>query len=264
MLNFLQIPPPPLPGGATLMLIGAVAVLVGIVLLMWGRVIWRVVSCLTGVGAGVLLGQMVARQMNVPPIAPLAIAVVVLAGVGLVLARLYWAAVLAGVLTLGALLGVLHFGGAIQGSDVPTGFQPAVTMTLQEWGVQTAKTTGQWLQWMYHNRLGPMSIAASLTAVLGLVMGLVRPIFTRIFTTSLLGCGACVLGACLVIGGLKSGFDFGSGVRPWILTGIGGVLCVIGLVYQYLAELRSEKKDDQDKEAAPPEKQKASAERSRK
>ncbi|NQU76366.1 MAG: hypothetical protein HQ546_08660 [Planctomycetes bacterium] len=256
MLEILNIPPAPLPGGALGMLIGLLAILAALVVMLFGRVVvWRVLSA-AGMGVlGILIGRRLAPALGLGLLWPTAVAGAIGAIIGAGLARICWAVLLAGILSAVALLCVLYKVLPAEAHPVPAGLT-AASETFGAWVWQCGQLLWYWLRWMNQNHTGATVVATAVASLLGLIVGIARPVFTRILATSGIGSAACVTGICIIIGSIKSDFDFTSGRRGWIMLGIGAGLWLIAMVGQYRSELRSEKKTDETAEAAPPAKKK--------
>ena len=234
------------------MLIGLLMIVGGAVLVMFGRsAVWRVCA---GVGlgcAGLAVGKVAATALDVAPLWPMLAGCAVLAALGVGLARLCWALVLASVLAAGGLLFVLHRILPADAANLPAGFS-GEGLTFVQWLSQAGRAVWDWLKWMTTTK--PLwTIPTSAVAVLvGLFVGIGRPAFTRILATSVLGAGACVGGACIVLRALKSDLNLTGGVKTWVLLGCWAAMALAGMTVQWRGELRSKKKTDETAEAAPP------------
>ena len=252
MLDVLNIPLPPMPGGALGMLIGLVIILAGVVLLMIGRVVvWRALAAIVLGAVGIVLGGWLGPAMGLEPTWSKIIGGVLGALLGAGLARVYWALTMAMGLAAGGLLFVLLRVLTPEVTELPAGFE-AEGLTASQWLTQTGRTLWAWLAWLHDNHSLPTIATEGLVFLLSFVVGIARPVFTRVLATSALGAAACLAGGGVALRSLKQDLDLSSGRRGWVLLGMGLALALIGIFYQYRAETRSRKKTDQTGEAAPP------------
>ncbi len=260
MLEWLRIPPPPLPVGAALMLLGLATALAGLALLLWGRRLWRALAAILGGGLGVAL----ASAITIVPSAEdrrlgymLVLGVIGLA-LGALLARLVWAGLLAATLGLVGLAVLLKVG--LETGAAEWAVEPAEDMLT--WAVRAGVALAGWVGWAWQTHIGVAGAGGVLIVLLSLLLGLVRPVFTRIVLSSALGSWALVGGSYWLAEGLLGGRLAPSPVARLALVALGVVLAGGGIAWQYRGEIRRIRREEaeatpQDNSAQKPKPSKA-------
>ena len=230
--------------GAWALLGLAVAVAMGLGLLLWGRLLHRGLLVIVAAITGLVLGGTFSPQIGLDPILGRLGAAVALGLLGLVLARAVWAA-LAGAVVAAVTFAivsvvVLHVPlpqvppGTAQ--DVPARYKAATTQAVAE----------------AMDRRNPLLLVATVGAgVAAVVGGFLLPRATVIVMTSLLGSSLLMAaGSFAAMTWLPSLLMGGSPRAPQILNGIAAGLLVLGIGFQTFAEFRSGRsaaaEDDED------------------
>ena len=250
MFDGLNIPPPALPGGAEGMLIGLAAIVAGLVLLAFGRIIvWRVAAALLLAPAGLGIGWAIALAAGTAPSVPMLVVALLLAAVGASLARLWWALLLGGAAASLALLIVIQCVPTDEAAKAPQGFTEA--LAIGPWLGRSADIAWQWLTWLAREHPLATALTAMPLTLLGLAVGLARPLFSRIAGTSAAGAAAAVTGGCIMAESVRTGLDVVVGWRGWLALLIAVLLAGAGSVYQWRAHARGRKKVG-EQDSSPP------------
>ena len=250
MFEALNIPLPPMPGGALGMFVGVAGLLTGLALLLLGRVVvWRLAAAACLGGCGVLVAAWLAARADHSLLWLTAIGGGCMALVGFALARLFWAIAVsvfaAGASELALLTRMLPN----RPVDV-AGFD-AAGLTLAQWTRQAALTVGDWLGWMADTDLTLTIVTGAAAGFAGLVLGIARPMAIRIFGTAVAGAALIVGGACLTLTSLVGPVGLTAGYRGWIVAFVGGAVAIAGMVYQVRSHRRSRAEPEKDDEGEP-------------
>jgi hypothetical protein len=233
------------------------AILVGALLLVFGRMVHRGVLAVAGIGLGVLLGPMVAASVGVDVL----IARVAMAGVlgtlGVVGARLMW------VLGLTALAVSLTGAGVVlyHMQWVPLSDLPEFRSDLAETWPGFLLATWHYLHGIglqvYHRNAMVLGSSAVAVGVAAGVVGLLLPTCCTVFMTALLG-------ALVVIAAAQGAFLAGAGHavpeamgRPIIALSSIVVLAAAGWVVQGIGAHKAARKAKKKKEKQAEEQQSA-------
>lgn len=214
---------------------GAVAAagLIGLVMLLWGRVLHRALLVLIAAGIGLAAGGVYGPRIGLDVFVARLVAAISFGILGLVLARLVWA-LLAG-LHVAALVAGLMMVFYLQ-VQLPTS-RPASEQEFAAWQAATKQAIEAALQ-----EGGPVvAVAAVLAGLVVAVTGFLLPAATRIVMTALLG--AQLLAAAGVWAALLWAPQWAAEIeaeenRPIVLGAVGGVLAV-GLLFQTVGEIRA-------------------------
>ncbi len=227
---------------------------VGALLLLWGRKLSRILMAAWGAGVGWGAGYLLLPYIPAPPLAIHAASAVVLALIFAALASLLWA-LLAGLLLAvvsGAFLAgfvvwqwLQRMQEALQ-AQTPTDDPAAANRTAERLAELSREV------WQAN---GPLLVGvAAGVFLLPLILLIVRPRWATIFSTSLLGAvkvtGAALLGVAL----LNAGWGEAATRIWWAPAVLAGVLLGFGLVVQGRAARRA--KAPANAPAAPPPPQK--------
>jgi len=213
-------------GAGAVALIAVGAGLVGLALLLWGRVVHRAVLVLIAFPMGMGLGAILAERIELSIWLGALTGAVTLTILVIVLARVVWA-LLAGLwlaALAAAIAGVLCLG------DITPATQPVWNTTCQSlaqsaWGAGNLAIT-----------------AAGVGAgVAGLILGLFLPRATVIAVTSMLG-ASLLSGAALRLTGLWApSFLARILASPLLTMGVGAGVLLLGVIYQSIGEVRADR-----------------------
>jgi len=241
------IPSPPHPQWADLVAVGAAGacLVVGMVALLAGWKIARVLVCGLGVVAGLLLAAYFELDLTFR-----LVAAVVAGLLGLVLDRLVWA-LLMGAVCGGVAAGVLldRAWGAMSSEGRPV-FQ-AWDAGLGGWFGGVGGFAMDGLAALYGGQAVLLLVVVGPAVVLPVVLGLLRPRLARIVMTSLSA------GAAVACGPIIAATQFVPGCWDRVLAlwyvpaGLAAMLAVAGLAIQYRSAIRSDR-SKQEREAEPP------------
>ncbi len=216
-------------------LVAAVAapVLMGGVMLLWGRVLHRALLALIAAGAGLLLAGQFAPRVSLSPFVAQLAAAITLGVLALVLARLVWA-VLAGAhvaAVTGAVVAVWYLD--VQLATTQPAAQPDVIAGGRALAEELVRAV-----WAQHAMA--MSTTIILAGLAGLIVAFVLPRATVICMTSLIGASLVSVGAGLAVmvwqPGLLTAPSPSSG---YVAGGIGGGLLLVGILFQSVGEVRA-------------------------
>ena len=247
MLDITPPPPPPLTTPLALGLAG-VAVVLGGLMLLWGRVLSRTFLGIVGAGVGTLLADSLARQFGLPLVAAAMIAILGLALLAAVAARLIWA--LAGGAFFG-LIAVWVFLSNRLPNLAPTSQPVFDTQTAADWAgwflaCWRVLVAGVNVLWADH------SITILWTICLGggvpLVILLLLPRLGRIFMTGLIGAVSIAGGMLLAV----SRFSRAGWPAAWpaylTYVGIAAAMLTFAIAFQTSGEVAAQRarKKEQD------------------
>ena len=232
-----RIPLPPDLGlsGPVLPAIAAASIVVGAVLLLWGRRVDRCLLAMIGAGAAVVLAGPLARWAGIPLLALQISAAVTLAILCFILTRLAWVLLAAG--TSAMVAAWLICGHVL--TRFPEGGPTFATGAADGQGYYLA--LGHFalacIEFAWGRAPVLLAVAGGLAVGAPLLICLARPRLARIFMTSLIGACGVVAGAGAVVA--LSHPTWAPAVRrSWLaLSIIAGVLTVLGLLYQYRGAL---------------------------
>ena len=228
--------------GATAIVMIIVGIgLVGLVLLLWGRIVHRAVLVLIAFPMGMGLGAILAERVELNVWLGVFAVAVTLTILVIVLARVVWA-LLAGLwlaVFVAAVTGWIMLGDLTPSSQ--PGWHPTMESLIRSaWDVGSLQITA----------------AGVGSGVAGLILGLFLPRATVIAVTSMLG--ATVLGvAVLKLTGMAApGALADMQANPPLTTGIFAGVLLLGILYQAIHEVRARRaeakaKADADADDAP-------------
>ena len=249
MPDWRQLPIEMPPGWVLLAMLGG-CLLLGVVLLLWGRILGRAYLGLCGAAVGVGVGGWLRAGVSRHPAA---ICVAGAAAIGIlcmILARLVWG-LLAGMLFGAATFAFLaaHYSPKVPEKMLPA-FAPAAEI------VQAYQEAGQaflvkWMEILWNQSSVVLAGGLFLSVGIPLLICLIRPRLGTIFMTSLIGAAKIVFAAILVVALLLRSW-LPNVQRVWYVPGaVAGVLLVFGMVFQYVRAFAAEKAG-KDREAEPP------------
>ncbi len=259
----LNIPPPPplqLPSTTAWGLAGLLVIL-GALLLLWGRVLSRPFLSALGAAAGTLLAGALARQFGLPVVAADVVAILGLAILGAVAARILWA--LAG----GAFFGLLALGVLMSRTleSLPATSQPAfdekAAADIQGWLLACKQFFSDGAGTLWANNSATVLWTICLGGGVPLVVLLLLPRLGKIFMTALIGAVGIVGGLMLAVSRLD-GSAWPATWSGYVLQAGGcGVLLIFSLVFQYCGDVAAQKAEKEKKAKAEAE-EKAAAKKS--
>lgn len=228
-------------GEGMLALVGVGIAVVGVALLLWGRILHRGVLVVVAVPIGMWLGGMLAGSIGVIQwqwrLALSASVAVALAILAMVLARLVWAS-LAG-LTLGMVAATLvgwYLLGDLSPASQPAGWEPsAEDLAHAAFAVSGLA--------MSHTFVG--------TAVGAFVLGLFLPRVTVIGVTAMLGVSLLVVALMLTAGTFDPSLPLTLAAHQGLFSGAFFALLALGILYQSVRELRARRAMAEKAEPAP-------------
>jgi hypothetical protein len=236
--------------GQTAVVAGAAcAMAVGILMLIWARLLGRALLALVGVGIGLALGPAVADLVGVDVLIGRVALAAVLGIVALVLARGVWAlllAALAGALTASAV--ILHHLQWVPADDLPQLRSPE---TLDWPHVGQAAMDYFWGmgQAVYDRHGALLGAAVTGAVVIGLAVGVLLPTLSTILVASLLGALLVVIGSQVLFLGAGGQLFPPSMGNPVVALSAIGVLMLAGLIVQGLSA-RKARRTEKKKEKA--------------
>lgn len=209
-----------------------VSALVGVALLLWGRVLHRALLVLVALPVGLAGGWALGPTIQVNPLVAGLVAGVALAVLAIVLARLLWA-ILAGLHVAGLVLAAM----VLWYLDAPlAASQPAGQGDVLAQGQVLAQ---QAFQSVFAEHAAAICLATALSGLASLVVAFMLPRATVICMTSLLGAGKLSwtggLAAMLWMPSLSGHVS----ANPYVSGGLIGGLLLVGIVFQSAAELRA-------------------------
>jgi len=261
-----NIPPPAYPTELTAQvayLAGGAAVLVGLLLVLWGRKLGRAFMVLAGAGAGFLLAPLLIARLNVPENAVRFVAVFALAILALVAARLVWAALAGALGLLIGIVGVSFRAGELVLQNRPAEFAPADTFLA--WLDTLGRYLGQWGQGLAQVLPPALYVFIGACAAVLFLLVLVWPRMGRVLMTALTGAALAVAGGLLVGGRFNANVWAGAWTAPLVPAGVLGALALAGWIVQGRSEFKQARaaKAKEAEEDEPPA-DAGSAERSKK
>jgi len=221
-------------------LAGAVCALAGGIVLLWGRLLHRVLLMIAGAGLAYWLSPALADRTGLSPLAVKAAAILAAVILCLVLARLIWAYLAAAAAAAAAALIILP---ACMG-ETPGHPWPAFAEgagCLPDWLAEAGRFLLAVLQTQWQTSHLWLLAAAGAAAVVPLLLFLLRPRLAAIFMTSLAGGSAVVGGLALLAGLVRPSAIHAAWQNGHILAGMVGVLLLGGMVFQYYGAFQADK-----------------------
>jgi hypothetical protein len=218
----------------TIMLAAGVG-LVGLALLLWGRIVHRAALVLIAFPMGMGLGAILADRVELNVWLGVFAVAVTLTILVIVLARVVWA-LLAG-------LWLAVFAAAVTGwfmlGDLTPSAQPGWNPTMESL-IRSAWDVGS-LQ---------ITAAGVGSGVAGLILGLFLPRATVIAVTSMLGATILGVAALKLTGMAAPGALAGMQANPPLTTGIFAGVLLLGILYQSVREVRAKRAEAEAKAKA--------------
>ncbi|MCK4602094.1 MAG: hypothetical protein KAU28_06490 [Phycisphaerae bacterium] len=247
----LDIPVPPLPQltAAHSWLLAGACVVVGVVLLLSGRKFGCALLVLAGAGIGLSVAPILAERFGINPLAVRVVAAIVLAIIGLTMARLIWA-IIASVFFAEAAGAILFARFVPQLSEkVRPAFGASEPFGAWCLAAHEYYLAGMGALWNEHS-LGLLLVLAA-AFVLPLAVFLVRPRLSAIFATSLLGGVSIMTGVTVAAANIRQPLWPGNWATWAVLGAVAAAMLVTGLVAQYRVVLAADRKE-RGHEVAPP------------
>ena len=238
----MAIPMPPIESlpAWQLGLTGAGAAVVGGIVLLWGRLVHRVVLMIAMAALAYCASPVLAAWTHLAPVVARGAAVLAAMILALVLARLIWA-YLAGMAAAAAMAWVVLPSCLGEVADHPWPAFPTGIEGLADWLAQAGGQLQAILLIQWQGRQLWLLAAAGAAAIIPFLLLLIRPRLGAIFMTCLLGGAATVAGLALIAGAVRVS-ALRAAWQNWpILAGMLGTLLLGGLVFQYYGAVQAEK-----------------------
>jgi hypothetical protein len=235
----LTIAPPPPPQLATVPAWGIVAgcLLLGAALLLWGRVLHRSFLAVVGAVAGILAADALAATVGLPVVVVGLIAILVLAAVGAVAARIVWALAGGAVFGAGALTVLLsNMLGHVAATSRPS-FQASAAESLRAWAVECGRYAAAGVTALWPEHRAAVLWTLCLGGGVPLVTLLLLPRLGKIFMTALLGSAGLVGGGLLAVSRVRTTVWPTRWSEYTLYAVVWVVLLVFSLVYQYCSDV---------------------------
>ncbi len=235
------IPPPPPSSLSDAWAYGLVGgcLIVGGAMVLWGRQLHRAILCLVGVAVGLALAGPLAQRMGWNLMIVRLAAMVCLVLAGLILARLIWALLLAGLISGLACWGLLaRVWGQITPENQPTFHAAENTFACWIAGLGPFCHGVLMALWRWNM---PWTIGLLLPSMfLPLALGLLWPRLTRIVMTALLGAAGVVTAVAMAMGQWRP--ELWESLWRWWMLPVGLILAgaVAGIVIQYRKALAAD------------------------
>ena len=246
-----NIPPPPqlqIASDASAYVLGVGGLVMGTLLMLWGRHVGRAVVMAVLASVGWWIGKNYAPQFNFDPrLLPLG-GTAGGAIVGLVLGRAAWALLAAVVCgACGAAAVLAWFWPEVNIAPLTGGDYSMPDYSILEYAVGMGGLLERafWNLWPSH--MQALLVTACVPTAVALLAGLFWPRLVQILMTSLVGALAAVAGLALVLSGVRP--DIGDVLwQYWPLpVGLAGVLAMLGAMWQARCTLLDDKKKAQEK-----------------
>jgi len=241
-----EIPAPPLPQLtlALALALGAVSVIIGAVLLLWGRTVNRATLVVLGVYAGLFLAGPLWRKVPANPTVVRIVAALALAMLGLLLARLVWAA-LAGAICGGAACLIVL---ARSLPQLSPDARPVFQMADSSFGAYS-QAVGQYVwagtQAVWGQQATLLLVTCCLAAAAPLIISMLWPQLIEILMTGLLGAVGIVAGLTLAGGQISARLFSAVFSKYYVPVALAAALFIVGVVFQYLGVLAIKRADAQ-------------------
>ena len=219
-----------------------VAFLLGLAMLLWGRVLHRGFIVLIAATLGLVAGGVVGPKIGTSVVVARLVGLVTFGLLALVLTRVVWAVLAGHVLASVAVAVVAVVAGVYL--DVPAvASQPAANAQWLAEAHAASQQAGEAL-WAAH---GAMLIAAAAVAgMIGLVGGFCLPRAAAICMTSLIGWSLVSAAAILAMRMWAPTLLTAAAANPRTSAGVGGALLLGGLIFQAVGEVRSGRAGEED------------------
>lgn len=223
---------------------------VGIVLLLWGRNVGRIMLTLVGMGVGYLTGATIAGALGADPVLGQVMAAVTFGVICLLTARLIWALLTTMLFeTLAIFLLMRHFMNDVAAKAAPT-FGDAGSFPT--WLAALGNYLWASFQILRETNMGTVLLVAVPVGLLPLMVTLLRPRLSVIFATALLGGAMLTTSLWLLAVRLRPGLWPEDWWRFLIPAGVVVVMAIIGWVYQGHGEVEAMRRRQQAKDKPPP------------
>ena len=227
-------------------LAAALAVTVGVACLLWGRILHRALLMLAGAGAAYWLSVPLAGHSGLSLPVVRICAVLLLTAMGLILARIAWgllgAGILAGLACLAVLPWCLHY------AHPPPWSAFGPTESLQQWLAEAGSCLWAMLQLQWQHQRIALIAAAGAAAGLPLILFLLRPRLAAIFMSALLGALLAVGGPAAAIGRASASLWAGAWKNWYVPAGLMAMLFVAGMIFQYRGAIAADRSARADEE----------------
>jgi len=251
-MNPLPLIPIPFAGSAAY-IAAAVGILLGAALVVWGRMLGRVVIMLMMAAVGVAFGGPLAAAISnmsgasIPPgIVQIALAIVGFL-LGFLAERIVWGALAAALIALPILVTMLA------APDATTHGKPGMAAPSGDTCLQYLQSAWSNLQTAVDAHWQTDSVKVILVGAIPLaicmLIAIVRPRFIRIVMTSLLGAAALVIGLALALSQMLDWMWEWNWRQIFVPLGVIMVIAIVGMVLQIRTCLKLDAKEREREEA---------------
>lgn len=222
----LEIPLPPQPqlNAATAITACGAAIVLGVVLLMWGQRMARPVMMLACAVGGYAVGASFLWQLGIEPVVGGFVLLGVGAIIGFVLSGVLWGGLLAAMLALA--------GAAVLIARLPVqSVQGAAS--YQEYLPQFGQSVAQVWTELWRTQSVPLIVVLAAALAFPLGLSLAKPRGIRVLATTLTGAIVAVIAMVVAVGASRPAVWSNVWEHWYIPAGLAGLLVVLGGIWQY-------------------------------
>ena len=237
---YIPSPPPPELSWAAAGGISAACIILGFLLLLWGRNLHRAFLTLVGAAGGLALAGPVAQRFGLNTTIAQVVAIFTLAILGLACAKIIWVLLAGGLLAFSASVVVLVRYLPALSEDARPAFE-AAGATLAAWLDGVWNFFSACLETVWKAQPTLLIFAATVGGGLAILIGLLRGRVVTIFMSALAGAAAIIAGGMILCGQVSFKLWQGAWERYYLPAGLVAVLLLIGLVFQYRGALAADR-----------------------
>ena len=212
-----------------------VTVILGVALLLYGRVIGRSYMVLIGAGVGLALAKPFAVRAGFNPLGVQIALPIILAAAGVLLGPVAWAVVM-GFMFAGA-------GGSLtvwrHWPEVFEKFYAAVAAYAGEGEVGRLREFKQAFGTIWRGNSREIMIVAAVSMATIIMVGLLKPMITTIFMSSLVGAFQVLAGTSLIFVAAEPTMSQRIDQRWYVLVILMLALMLFGIVFQFCGDIRA-------------------------
>lgn len=256
-------PPPPQVTAPVACALAVGCLLVGALILLWGRHLGRAFLCGIGIAIGLVVAEPIARSFGWQLLIVRLASTVTFALLALVLARVIWG-VLAG-LAFGIVAEMILL--VRRMDQIAIEQQPVFQQsqaTLSGWVSAMGKFLLDGLVGLCEWNLLAVLAAVGSAAALPLVISLIRDRLGRIFMTSLAGATGVTSGIMIALAQMRESLWSGLWARWYFLLAGVIVLTAAGVIIQYRGAFQEDRSEEKREAEPPDERQQPSRKKSKK